>query len=82
MKPEDAKYLSLEDAFMYFTECQMATVQDLSRRSKFPKGELERHKRIQQMMLDVVQAHKLTPKSHHLLRLVEDMKNKAEPNND
>jgi hypothetical protein len=43
--------MSLEQRFAYFTECQLATVEDLEYRARFPKGELQRHREIAEKMV-------------------------------
>lgn len=42
----------LLDRLLYFTECQLATVEDLNDRSRFPKGEKKRHENIADKMID------------------------------
>lgn len=49
----------LEKKFVYFTECQLATLEDLRERKKFPKYELERHESIADKMLEVCRILKL-----------------------
>ncbi len=44
-------YLPAADRLAYFTEVQLATVEDLRARKSFPKGELARHERIASMMV-------------------------------
>lgn len=43
--------LSIEASLVYFASCQLATVYDLHLRKRFPKGEMERHKRIAEGMV-------------------------------
>jgi len=50
---------TLEKEFVYATECQLATLEDLRVRKGFPKYELERHESIARQMLAVCKNEKL-----------------------
>jgi hypothetical protein len=43
--------MDLASRLAYFTECQLATVEDLCERKRFPKGELDRHRDIAAAMV-------------------------------
>lgn len=49
----------IEDALAHFTECQLATVEDLRDRKKFPKGELQRHQSIADDMVNACKNFKV-----------------------
>jgi len=50
----------LQERFLYFTECALATVEELEMLSRPPKGRLRRHKGIADKMLLACQTQSLT----------------------
>jgi hypothetical protein len=48
---------TLEDSFVYFLDCQLATVQDLEMLKNPPKGRLRRHRGIARKMIEKARAH-------------------------
>ncbi len=50
---------TLEDHFLYFLDCQLATVVDLEMLKSTPKSRLERHRSIARKMIDAGRAHKV-----------------------
>lgn len=57
-KPYDQCY-TLEDRFLYFIDCQLATVEDLEMLKNPPKSRLERHRAIAAKMIETARGHKL-----------------------
>lgn len=57
--------MTLEERFAHFTECQMATVEDLEHRKSFPKRELQRHRRIADAMFHDCVEFKIQPGPTH-----------------
>lgn len=53
--------MDLKQAFAYYTECQLATLEDLKARKRFPKCEIERHQSIADGMVRVCQEHAIIP---------------------
>ena len=51
--------LTLEDSFVYFIDCQLATVEDLEMLGKPPKGRLRRHRGIARKMIETARAHNI-----------------------
>jgi hypothetical protein len=50
----------LQEQLLYFTECQLATVQELEGLARPPKGRLRRHRDIAEKMMMQVKLHNLT----------------------
>lgn len=48
---------SLEDSFLYFIDCQLATVQELETLKRPPAGRLRRHREIAKKMIERARAH-------------------------
>jgi len=48
---------TLEDSFVYFLDCQLATVQDLEMLKNPPKGRLRRQRGIAKKMIEKARAH-------------------------
>lgn len=53
----------LEERFIYFTECALATVEELEMLARPPKGRLKRHREIADKMLFELKVLKVTPES-------------------
>ena len=53
-------FARLKDRLMHFTECQLATVEDLYGRPRFPKGATRRHVKIAIKMVDECRIHGVT----------------------
>lgn len=49
----------LEDHFLYFLDCQLATVADLEMLKSPPKGRLRRHRGIARKMIETARAYGL-----------------------
>lgn len=58
--PEE--FTSLHDAFAYFVECQLATVEGLKIKKSTPQYELRRHESIARSMVECVRAWKIAPR--------------------
>ncbi len=57
---QDGQHCHVIMDLVYITECQLATVEDLTARAahgKFSKGELERHQRIAEFCIDACILH-------------------------
>lgn len=50
---------TLENAFVYFLDCQLATVEELQMLARPPKSRLARHRDIARKMIDQASAHML-----------------------
>ena len=50
---------TLEDSFLYFLDCQLATVEELELLARPPKGRLSRHRGIARKMIEKARAHNL-----------------------
>lgn len=50
---------TLEDSFLYFLDCQLATVEELETLAKPPQGRLRRHRGIARKMIEKARAHNL-----------------------
>lgn len=48
---------TLEDTFVYFLDCQLATVEDLQMLARPPKSRLRRHRGIAKKMIERAKAH-------------------------
>lgn len=48
---------TLEDTFVYFLDCQLATVEDLQMLARPPKSRLRRHQGIARKMIERARAH-------------------------
>lgn len=57
-KPFDQCYC-LEEHFVYFLDCQLATVEDLEMLKNPPKHRLERHRGIARKMIATARAYEL-----------------------
>jgi len=51
----------LQEQLLYFTECQLATVEELEILARPPKARLRRHRDIAEKMVMQVRLHKMTP---------------------
>ena len=54
---------TIEDSFLYFLDCQLATVEGLEQKKRPPKGELARHRRMAEKMIEKAREHGLNPES-------------------
>jgi len=68
---------TLEDSFLYFLDCQLATVEDLEMLSKPPKGRLRRHRGIARKMIETARAHKLDLSEMSRIAAFEQKEEKA-----
>lgn len=50
---------TLEDSFLYFLDCQLATVEELEMLSRPPKNRLRRHRGIARKMIEKARQHGL-----------------------
>lgn len=50
---------TLEDTFVYFLDCQLATVEDLQMLARPPKSRLRRHRGIARKMIERAKAHEI-----------------------
>lgn len=50
---------TLEDSFVYFLDCQLATVEALEGLSRPPKGRLRRQRGIARKMIEKARAHSI-----------------------
>lgn len=57
-----SEYENAAQALAYFTECQLATVEGVQDRKRFPGYELARHRRIADSMVQTVRAFVLDDK--------------------
>jgi len=70
----------LKERLMYFTECQLATVEDVRGRSRFPKRGVERHESIARQMVNECAIHGLTSDNAGLAkcpRLFDELKKRG-----
>jgi len=73
-------FTRLKDRLMYFTECQLATVEDLHGRPRFPKGGRKRHENIAREMVDECWIHGITrddAKAAKCPRLCDELKERT-----
>jgi len=50
---------SVDDAFLYYTDCELATLIDMAMKKSKPKNEYIRHKAIAKGMIEIIIGHKL-----------------------
>lgn len=55
-------FLTLADAFVYYADCQLATVETMAMKKSKGKGDYERAIRIAQGMVDNVKAFGISPR--------------------
>lgn len=63
---------TLEDSFLYFLDCQLATVEQLEMLKSPPKGRLRRHREIARKMIERARAHGIDLSREDRVRAFEE----------